>query len=181
MVFIYVLELTNKKYYIGKTLNPDFRISSHFNSNGSQWTKKYKPIRLYELIPNCDNYDEDKYTRKYMDKFGIDNVRGGSYIQIKLDKTTIDNLHIMNKTVTDACYICGNIGHFARACKKKNVDKDNYIKEECWICEYCDKKFNNIAKCQNHETICKKNNKIVCYRCNREGHKSPDCLCKNKY
>ena len=63
MIFIYILELENKKYYVGKTTNPNFRIESHFNSNGSYWTKKYKPIRLYQLIPNCDDYDEDKYTR----------------------------------------------------------------------------------------------------------------------
>ena len=34
MVFIYILELENKKYYIGKTTNPQFRIESHFNSSG---------------------------------------------------------------------------------------------------------------------------------------------------
>jgi predicted GIY-YIG superfamily endonuclease len=35
MVFIYILELENKKYYVGKTTDPNFRIDSHFNSNGS--------------------------------------------------------------------------------------------------------------------------------------------------
>ena len=35
MVFIYVLELENKKYYIGKTNNPKFRLDQHFNLNGS--------------------------------------------------------------------------------------------------------------------------------------------------
>ena len=37
MVFIYILQLENNKYYIGKTENPDFRLKSHFNSNGSVW------------------------------------------------------------------------------------------------------------------------------------------------
>jgi len=35
MVYIYILELENYKYYVGKTTNPNFRIDSHFNSNGS--------------------------------------------------------------------------------------------------------------------------------------------------
>jgi len=82
MVFIYALKLSQGKYYVGKTTNPSFRLDNHFNSNGSAWTMKYKPIKLLELIPNCDRYDEDKYTRKYMDKYGIDNVRGGSFVQI---------------------------------------------------------------------------------------------------
>ena len=97
MVFIYILELENKKYYVGKTTNPDFRLEQHFNSSGSQWTKKYKPIKILELKPNCDDYDEDKYTKIYMDKYGINNVRGGSYVQIKLDKVTIESLEKMNK------------------------------------------------------------------------------------
>jgi predicted GIY-YIG superfamily endonuclease len=62
MVFIYVLELENNKYYIGKTNIPEFRLDLHFNYEGSEWTKKYKPIRLKELVKNCDSYDEDKYT-----------------------------------------------------------------------------------------------------------------------
>jgi predicted GIY-YIG superfamily endonuclease len=78
MVYIYVLKLQSNKYYIGKTNNPQFRLSAHFDANGSEWTKLYTPVNLVELITNCDDYDEDKYTRIYMDKYGIDNnVRGG--------------------------------------------------------------------------------------------------------
>ena len=69
MVFIYILQLESGKYYIGKTTNPSFRLEQHFNSNGSSWTKKYKPTIVIELIPNCDDYDEDKYTIKYMEQY----------------------------------------------------------------------------------------------------------------
>ena len=30
MIYIYTLQLEEGKYYIGKTLNPDFRIEQHF-------------------------------------------------------------------------------------------------------------------------------------------------------
>jgi predicted GIY-YIG superfamily endonuclease len=36
MVFIYILELQNNKYYVGKTNNINFRFEQHFNSAGSQ-------------------------------------------------------------------------------------------------------------------------------------------------
>jgi len=93
MVFIYILQLEKGKYYIGKTNNPQFRLESHFNSNGSEWTKIYKPLKVLEINPNCDNYDEDKYTRIYMDKYGINNVRGGSFVSVKLSKSQKDILH----------------------------------------------------------------------------------------
>ncbi len=62
MVYIYTLKLNRGKYYVGKTSNPHFRIESHFNSDGSRWTKIYKPLKLLELIQG-DDYDEDKYTK----------------------------------------------------------------------------------------------------------------------
>ena len=64
MVFIYIIQLEQGKYYIGKTNNPQFRLESHFNSNGSEWTKIYKPLKVIEVKPNCDDYDEDKITRQ---------------------------------------------------------------------------------------------------------------------
>jgi hypothetical protein len=95
MVFIYALQLEQGKYYVGKTNNPEIRLESHFISNGSEWTKKYKPVKVLEVIPNCNDYDEDKYTRIYMDKYGIENVRGGSFVSVKLEKSTIDILHLL--------------------------------------------------------------------------------------
>ena len=89
MVYIYILLLQKNKYYVGKTTHPKFRLREHFDSGGSAWTKKYKPVKILQILPNCDDYDEDKYTKMYMDKHGINNVRGGSYSTIRLDKITI--------------------------------------------------------------------------------------------
>jgi len=138
MVFIYILQLEQGKYYIGKTTNPSFRIDKHFSSDGSFWTKKYKPVSVLGLIPNCDAFDEDKQTIKYMEKYGINNVRGGSFCEIKLSDNNIITLNQMIKGVTDRCYICGKDDHFANECKKHSVKKTKIPVENSNANEKCD-------------------------------------------
>ena len=105
MVFIYVMQLENNKYYVGKTNTPSFRIENHFHSNGSAWTKLHRPMNVLELVQDCDNYDEDKITIKYMQKFGIENVRGGSFCQVTLPKETKNHIHSMIKGSNNLCFI----------------------------------------------------------------------------
>jgi len=135
MVYIYILQLEQNKYYIGKTNNPSFRIDKHFTSCGSVWTRKYKPLSVLEIIPNCDDYDEDKYTIKYMEKNGINNVRGGSFCQINLSENNMITLNQMIRGVTNKCYICGNKDHFANNCKNVSIKNEKIptinINEKC--------------------------------------------------
>ena len=97
MVFIYILQLEKSKYFISKTDESDFDIDTHFDFTKYKWTSMYEPISIIDIIPNCDDLDENKYTIIYMLKYGIRNVRGGKYLDVILE---YNDLNILDKLIT---------------------------------------------------------------------------------
>tara|TARA_Y100000589_G_scaffold287211_1_gene287879 strand:- start:268 stop:609 length:342 start_codon:yes stop_codon:yes gene_type:complete len=97
MVYIYVLKLLGNKFYVGKTVNPICRIGYHFICKGSKWTQLHRPINIEQIIPNCNDKDENTITIEYMKKKGIENVRGGSFCQINLSHKKIEKINDLIK------------------------------------------------------------------------------------
>src|SRR5437868_6029578 len=89
---LYILELSDGKYYVGKTRDPLTRINNHIHNNGIEWTSIHKPIKILNIFKMKDTFDEDKYTLELMRKKGINNVRGGSFCDVKLDDNDINTI-----------------------------------------------------------------------------------------
>ena len=81
--YVYVLECEDNKYYVGYTKHIHRRMSEHFNSSGSSWTKKYKPLKILEISFGDENVERLK-TYQVMLKYGWKNVRGSCWSNIKL-------------------------------------------------------------------------------------------------
>ena len=162
-VTIYILELEQNKYYIGRSKKKTdagvhSRIKTHFNGKGASWTKKYQPLKIINIYKNQTVYDENKWTKIFMEKYGIENVRGGDYVRVKLSKGDIEKLQREIDGANDKCHRCGETGHFIRFCKnKKNVRevkeevKEEVIEEIVWECEVCLKQYETEADCEKCE------------------------------
>lgn len=56
--YIYVLQLIEDRYYVGRTGNILRRIQEHFTGCGALYTMKYKPLKLIEIKEELTNTDE---------------------------------------------------------------------------------------------------------------------------
>jgi hypothetical protein len=80
--FIYRLDLTGDKTYIGKTTNIKRRMGEHFSGCGAKVTQKYE-TRKWQILCSCHGFFSDVMEQRHTDSAirnkGYRNVRGGRY------------------------------------------------------------------------------------------------------
>ena len=91
-MFLYVLQLSYGKYYVGTTKDIVRRSFQHKFKRGAIWTKLFPMTDLAHLFyANSDM--EDILTLMVMRKYGIRNVRGGRWTREKLGAIEMNKLH----------------------------------------------------------------------------------------
>tara|TARA_B100000902_G_C27237687_1_gene878334 strand:+ start:348 stop:1019 length:672 start_codon:yes stop_codon:yes gene_type:complete len=152
-VTIYILKLSENKFYIGRSKKLTERgvrerINQQFQGESmtSAWCKKYPPIEVIDIIYKQNKHDENKWVKIYMDKYGIENVRGGDYASIELSTEQIKMLQTEIHGANDLCHKCGQVGHFMRSCPSASIDSQElYI---VWACNICNKEYELEKDCE---------------------------------
>ena len=133
--YIYVLQLVDDRYYIGRTGNILRRIEDHFTGVGSIYTIKYKPIKVIEVTEELSKQDERNKTLEVMSKYGWQKVRGACWCSLEINKPK-EKYNVYNNKCYDIIFtdIDFEIIQLYN-CENKNIeDIGNVLKKSpCWI------------------------------------------------
>ena len=113
---VYVLSLENNKFYVGISSNVQRRWLQHKEGVGALWTRLHKPIKIVTVSRNASSFEEDKLTKLYMSTYGIQNVRGGSYVSITLSNDEIRAIKKELLFASNRCIRCEAVGHYVKNC-----------------------------------------------------------------
>ena len=130
LYFVYVLKLENNKYYVGKTKNLQKRLESH-RQGTTVFTRKYNSVKLIECIRTNMKYMENNLYFKYVEKYGIDNVRGDIFSRETLAPIDIYYIKKIMRNENNDCFACGG-DHFINQCSKKSNTR-LYDIDQCLI------------------------------------------------
>ena len=180
---IYILRLEGGNYYVGKTDNIYKRYEEHLKGAGSAWTRKHAPLSLVKTVESASPFDEDKITKEYMATYGIDKVRGGSYVSVELSAVQKQSINAEIRGAKDLCTQCGKGGHFVKDCYTTSRasplrrQATTYYNSKMFYDSDSDDSDSDSDDSDSDADVRKtyRTKTSVCYRCGRDGHYSPKC------
>jgi hypothetical protein len=129
----------------------------------------YPVVRICYTKQSNDIEDENNLVLDVMLHHGVDNVRGGRYLNVLLTKEEISNIEwtvfykkyedvrklllLMNETTirNNFCYRCGRDSHHEKCTYNKNRN-GWYIDGRICYCERCGKENHDIEHCRSKTT-----------------------------
>jgi len=99
---IYIVQLEHGKYYVGESADPTKALEELREGLGPQWTQIHKPLRIIKTTPFKQVDELDFYVKLAMRDFGIEHVRGGSWLATRL---TDSDRHALHHDNSSACMV----------------------------------------------------------------------------
>lgn len=141
--YTYILKCKKKKYFVGKRKFNDSKDQSmNIRDYPSKcaWTNLYTPLSVQEIL--LDRSIDDSVL-DCMKKYGIENVRGGSWQQAELTNAQLESLKKLTSSAPAPTV--------AKENKEIETKKGN---KEDWPCDICGQKFDSFAEAEEHERTC---------------------------
>lgn len=91
MSCVYALKCADGAFYVGRTIDIVSRFGAHKSGHAAEWTKAHPAEAILELVPDGP-YVELVLTLQYMQRYGIEKVRGGPWCQLTLSQGGIDTI-----------------------------------------------------------------------------------------
>lgn len=139
---IYVLQLRGGKYYVGVSNNIELRFMEHLSGfGGAKWTELHEPLRVVETRPIRSPFCEDNVVKEYMNRYGVDNVRGGSYSNPILDTPSKTALNRELASVRGGCFRCGKPDHWVADCRRRQCfrcGRTSHYTQDCFATTHAD-------------------------------------------
>ncbi len=102
---ICVFKCNNNKFYVKDVPRDVPDTIEYMKSLNTSFLSKNSPIETCEIYETNDGGEEDVITKKYMQIYGIDNVRGGSYTTDNIEDNQkdilINEFNLDNKQIID--------------------------------------------------------------------------------
>ena len=180
--FVYVIELQDCCYYVGKTDNLQRRLEEHQQGKGSKWTRRHPFVRhcYHEEVDTAHSSGlETKITASEMLDKGVNCVRGAGLCHDR--NYTLADLELLVTTIgqaTDLPY------DQVRRCIEPQLGPDPALSQATpmvvdfeWECIYCPRSFQNHTLLEEHTAGCLRNvYGRECFRCfRRDGHWQGEC------
>jgi predicted GIY-YIG superfamily endonuclease len=115
---VYVLELPDGRYYVGKSTAIDARLRQHAAGEGASCARGYL-CRVPPITPRASDLEawERSETLARMHRHGIARVRGWMYTTPGMGHAQHEHAFRQVCEKLDLCRRCGRAGHFITACR----------------------------------------------------------------